>query len=395
MGARNMKFVHFTQKTLVIVLTQIIGLMPLCAFKNQRYYYNNNDERQLQLAIAESLRTYQQEQEKRELEAALKASLETFKNEQQLRKNQNLQNTRTLLSSKNGTHKPLGLQNWSGVNCYMNATLQCLFNCIPFASWPCVQDSMLNDLFIQMAAQGTNAVNPELFALVAINKYFVENEFIQHQQDAEEFLRALLNDMKTGVKDTPFNASVKMTIDCHRCGHKTTFVDDEIMLPVIVPTYTTTLQQCITNFFSTGGLSSRVPCCQYCGDIKEVMHVSKNTSFATEPPMLIVQLKRFMTEWQNGQVVRKKNNNAVCLEKDIFTFNCNNKLVSYRLTGIILHSGSLNGGHYTALVRKNNTWFFCNDSWVSDGKALYEQVCNKGTCSNGTPYLLFFEKVLK
>ncbi len=38
----------------------------------------------------------------------------------------------------------------------------------------------------------------------------------------------------------------------------------------------------------------------------------------------------------------------------------------YKLSGIIMHHGmSINGGHYTAYVKVNNTWYHCNDSSVT------------------------------
>jgi ubiquitin C-terminal hydrolase/endonuclease/exonuclease/phosphatase family metal-dependent hydrolase len=38
----------------------------------------------------------------------------------------------------------------------------------------------------------------------------------------------------------------------------------------------------------------------------------------------------------------------------------------YNLKGFINHSGSTRGGHYVAYVRKQNNWYLCNDSSVSD-----------------------------
>ena len=39
---------------------------------------------------------------------------------------------------------------------------------------------------------------------------------------------------------------------------------------------------------------------------------------------------------------------------------------SYQLTGVVHHSGTLTGGHYTASVRMNDgTWLYCNDSTIT------------------------------
>ena len=40
---------------------------------------------------------------------------------------------------------------------------------------------------------------------------------------------------------------------------------------------------------------------------------------------------------------------------------------------VSLHSGGLGGGHYTALVRKGEQYYYCNDSMVSNCSA--DRVC--------------------
>jgi ubiquitin C-terminal hydrolase len=36
------------------------------------------------------------------------------------------------------------------------------------------------------------------------------------------------------------------------------------------------------------------------------------------------------------------------------------------MVGAILHGGGLGGGHYRAVVRRNNKWWLCNDSTVHE-----------------------------
>lgn len=66
--------------------------------------------------------------------------------------------------------------------------------------------------------------------------------------------------------------------------------------------------------------------------------------------------------------------------------------VKYNLYGVIRQSGSLSGGHYTAICKNpyNNNWYLFNDSFVSYiendklEKMLYDEA----------PYILLYEKVL-
>ena len=59
--------------------------------------------------------------------------------------------------------------------------------------------------------------------------------------------------------------------------------------------------------------------------------------------------------------------------------------INYSLKAVTNHSGTLLNGHYTAYVRKNDHWFFCNDS-VTTLMSTKEVVTSEA-------YLLFYEKI--
>lgn len=40
------------------------------------------------------------------------------------------------------------------------------------------------------------------------------------------------------------------------------------------------------------------------------------------------------------------------------------KMIKYRLQAVILKSGGLGGGHYTAMISYENQWYHCNDRVV-------------------------------
>lgn len=63
-----------------------------------------------------------------------------------------------------------------------------------------------------------------------------------------------------------------------------------------------------------------------------------------------------------------------------------NSTLRYRLTGVVEHSGRVDGGHYVAHIRSARTgkWYYCSDSWVrnsSEQEALSSQA-----------YMLFYER---
>jgi hypothetical protein len=72
----------------------------------------------------------------------------------------------------------------------------------------------------------------------------------------------------------------------------------------------------------------------------------------------------------------------------------------YQLSGIVLHSGTAEGGHYTSSIRINNKWFSFNDTTVVETteKAVLEDAYggihySPGSYEEHRPsaYLLFFE----
>ena len=59
--------------------------------------------------------------------------------------------------------------------------------------------------------------------------------------------------------------------------------------------------------------------------------------------------------------------------------------VTYELSSIVEHSGSLDFGHYTAVANKNGKWVYFSDSYVkeiSEKEALRKQA-----------YILFYKRV--
>lgn len=96
---------------------------------------------------------------------------------------------------------------------------------------------------------------------------------------------------------------------------------------------------------------------------KKKYSVSKITKIINAPKYLFITLKKYDTQ-------RKKNNNQYTFPIDNLDFKkyCygyDNYECNYELTGVILHSGSIDFGHYISVVKKENDWFICNDDSIS------------------------------
>lgn len=59
----------------------------------------------------------------------------------------------------------------------------------------------------------------------------------------------------------------------------------------------------------------------------------------------------------------------------------------YDLFAVVLHSGALNGGHYTSLARNKEAWYEYNDKFVIQLKKNDER-----KIINSNAYILFYEK---
>jgi len=91
--------------------------------------------------------------------------------------------------------------------------------------------------------------------------------------------------------------------------------------------------------------------------------VSKITKIVNAPKYLFITLKKYDTH-------RKKNNNQYHfpienLDFKKYCFGYDSYECNYELTGVILHSGSIDFGHYISVIKKGNGWILCNDDNVS------------------------------
>lgn len=356
----------------------------------------SREEAELQEALALSRQSYRQEQlkqqEEADLQRAIKHSLRSSKRGNKENKNSNNHIAPTTTPS-------CGLVNWSGVNCYMNATLQCLahsplyrhgINNVHDAS---MQGSLAN--LLTTMGNSKTVVDPSAFAKKTTEKYFGEM-FTHYQQDADEFLGGLLNDVSSLHKACSFD--MKTVLECQECGTTRTKTERENKISLAIPSQqnTVTISDCLNNFFGAEWMVGDNAV--FCSKCNRKTATQKKSTLGSEPETLIIQLKRFSMDWNGNVVVTNKNNVPVRLGKTSIELPTQGPVTpaTYRLCGVALHNGNLNSGHYTALGRNSASgWSLYNDSVVSNGKSLLNHILTKGTCANGTPYLLFYERIQK
>jgi ubiquitin C-terminal hydrolase len=212
------------------------------------------------------------------------------------------------------------------------------------------------------------------------------------QHDANQFLVSLLSLIHEDLNQAPFACDPTLDLDrysgmeLHRmmnqsivsdlfhgqqrttikyaCNHQHSIDEPLVYWSLPVPqNCRSDLIDCIALWRCPGGINgNEMMCCPKCARegkcIREVLVVKF-------PKLLIVQLKRFVTK---GAAFRK-NSTVVSYPKefDSSAYAAENTGI-YDLTALIMHSGSVNSGHYTCLVRDpedTTKWFQISDESVA------------------------------
>ena len=112
----------------------------------------------------------------------------------------------------------------------------------------------------------------------------------------------------------------------------------------------------------------------------------RQTLFWTMPKYLFIVLGRFSADG------RRKDMREVAIPLDLdmteFVSSYNPDKYKYGLMGVILHMGSIQGGHYVSVVKSGEDWYSCNDTIVvkEDG---FEAKLTHPTMTRGAYVLVY------
>jgi ubiquitin C-terminal hydrolase len=106
---------------------------------------------------------------------------------------------------------------------------------------------------------------------------------------------------------------------------------------------------------------------------------------AKPPPSLVIHIKRFAYSMDGS--MRKIDSFMSFPEYLDMTRFCRhqNTRHAYALTGIAVHMGGMQGGHYVAYVKHSGQWHYCSDSRV--------RLCEIGEVMKQNAYVLFYSRV--
>ena len=122
----------------------------------------------------------------------------------------------------------------------------------------------------------------------------------------------------------------------------------------------------------------------YNENTKTTEPVRKNIVFWSFPKVLIITLKRYSPDgrFKNDAFVDFPLEN---LDLSKYVVGYRSKSYKYKLIGVANHMGGISGGHYTAFVNTENTWYCFNDSSVS--------TINPNEIVSNSTYCLFYKKM--
>ncbi|KAM4646487.1 ubiquitin carboxyl-terminal hydrolase 2 [Amazona ochrocephala] len=344
--------------------------------------------------------------------------------------------TRNTMSSK-VVQGLTGLRNL-GNTCFMNSILQCLSNTKELRDY-CLQNQYLRDLnnnsrmrtalmsefakLLQLlwTSSPNESVSPSEFK-IQIQRY--APRFVGYnQQDAQEFLRFLLDGLHSEVNrvlvrprastDTLdhlpddeksrqmwrryqeredsrisdlFVGQLKSSLTCSECGYCSTAFDPfwDLSLPIPKKSYgEVTLMDCLRLFTKEDVLDGdEKPTCCRC---KARTRCTKKFSIQKFPKILVLHLKRFSeARIRTSKLTTFINFQLKDLDlREFASQSCNHAV--YNLYAVSNHSGTTMGGHYTAYCKSpiSSEWHSFNDSRVTPMSSSHIR--------SSDAYLLFYE----
>jgi ubiquitin C-terminal hydrolase len=266
-----------------------------------------------------------------------------------------------------------GIRN-QGATCYMNSILQALFHLpafrkivfqMPAGAPGSVVDS-LQHLFAQMQT-GTDPVSTEML----VQSFGWDDLARESQQDVQEFMRLIIDNLETKLKDTPQETAIAdllrgtyrsfvrcVSVDCESARDEA-FYDLSLVVKGCK-----SLEDSLLKFLETERLDGPN---QYATENFGKQDAIMGSELVSLPPVLHIHLRRFEYDARRDRMVKVNSRYVFPESMDMAEFvPAAQGPMIYDLFGVLVHAGEAHEGHFWAFLRTSTSpdWFEFNDSNV-------------------------------
>ena len=286
--------------------------------------------------------------------------------------------------------KYIGLKNMNST-CYLNSIIQQLFMIPIFRETIIKIENPYNDNVLFELQLLFSALKVYEFSFYNAKSFVLANKLnFYEQMDAYEFYCTLIDKIENDIKNIYsknnnkysqktykyknlfnhfFEIKVLDELEFVGCGHKrfNEFCYNNIQLEI--KDYSN-LNESLKNYFKTEIMDGDNKI--NCEDCKTKRTCHKHLILKTLPNILVISLKRF--EFDYAEMVKYKLNKYFEFPykldmKDYLIENHEEKNTEYELTGITIHWGVSDFGHYFDLIKdQDNKWYKFNDTNVTEFK---------------------------
>lgn len=290
------------------------------------------------------------------------------------------------LKSKTGF---CGLRNL-GATCYMNSILQQLYFTNSFIKNLLEMedrnesDKQLKMIYRRLMHSTMKYIDTENFCKTWLGW---ENRPInvKEQQDASDFFNMLIDKLPDNIQQI-FKGEITNTISVET--ENTTILNKEHFFcePIDILNYND-LDSAIKNYTSAEQIEYRL-------ENKKNAIASKFASITKFPDVFVLSLKRFeynLTTFQRYKI-NKKFTFPSSLNVTNFTISMNEELPTYKLKGVVIHTGNVDGGHYTSIILKDDKYIYFDDTVTREITETEFENMSYGGQGDTSAFILFYSK---
>jgi ubiquitin C-terminal hydrolase len=318
-----------------------------------------------------------------------------------------------LISSSLIASKPIGLKN-VGNSCFINAALQCLLAIDELTATVLEKSksyytaesvsALYKDLLEELSKTEKATYDPSLFAQKGWQILCTQRGT---QQDAAEFIDCLFKHLsdqdidpsirtklpvyletkqpKTDLSELFMALESSTIIPARLACRPQKKIEQCSMLHLSLDLSSKDLSQCLTSYFVPDFLQGKN---QYKLGPGLFVDAIKFLTLTHTPLYLALDLKRVsnvLTPLKTFYYAKLSSALSFPLENLALTPYIDNSLSTghehYSLASFIVHSGSAFAGHYTAYVKKNNQWYYCNDETITPiSDEQMQAIAQRGFC---------------